>query len=193
MPDGPSAAAEVEIDLVVEGGDWTALGPAPDRFVSETITAALAAVRRQSGRPWPGPFIGALTLSTDAAVRELNRAHRGADKPTNVLSFPAWDAPGLAALAAGKTPPGHPPGLAVPLGDIVMAAETVAREAAAQDKTVAGHGRHLVVHGFLHLLGYDHVRDEDADVMEALETTILATFDIANPYTDRGQSADCHE
>ncbi len=107
-------------------------------------------------------------LADDPHIRELNARWRGLDKPTNVLSFPAVD-------------PAHL-GQARLLGDIVLAYETVAREAEDEGKALADHYRHLVVHGFLHLLGFDHETDADAQVMEAMETRILARLGVADPY-----------
>ena len=108
-------------------------------------------------------------LSCDAEVRELNANWRKQDKPTNVLSFPAPKQPG-----AGDDDRF--------LGDIVLAAETVLREAAEQGIPLENHFRHLVLHGFLHLLGYDHETDAEAETMEALETHILATLGVPDPY-----------
>jgi len=106
----------------------------------------------------------------ESEMRTLNREFRHKDEPTNVLSFPAGDADGL------------PPGVAAALGDIVVCAPVVAREAAEQDKAVVDHWGHMLVHGTLHLLGHDHVGTREARRMEALERSILATFGIADPY-----------
>jgi probable rRNA maturation factor len=103
-------------------------------------------------------------------MRALNRDYRDRDKPTNVLAFPAGD--------AGFLPPGERP----LLGDIVVCAGVVAREAQEQGKQPEHHWTHMLVHGTLHLLGYDHVSDGDAEAMEALERRILAGFGIADPY-----------
>ena len=111
----------------------------------------------------------AVALIDDRAMRKLNRTYRGKDKPTNVLSFPA-----------GEVPDGK--GKARPLGDVAVALGTVKREAKAQGKTVGDHLTHLMVHAVLHLLGYDHESDPDADEMEALERKALATLGIADPY-----------
>ena len=107
--------------------------------------------------------------------RALNNQYRQQDKATNVLSFPA----------VGADEVGLPPELSQALGDIVICGPVVEREAVEQNKEIASHWAHLLVHGALHLLGYDHETDEEADVMEKLETRILATRGIADPYAVR--------
>jgi probable rRNA maturation factor len=123
-------------------------------------------------------------LTDDSELRALNLEWRGKDAPTNVLSFPAT------VTAAGTTPRPEFPGTPLELGDIALAFETCAREATAQAKPLAAHVAHLVVHGVLHLLGYDHERDDEAEIMEALEIRILAGLDIADPYQDAPEPAD---
>jgi probable rRNA maturation factor len=125
--------------------------------------AALRAARRRQGE------LSIVLVDADEG-RAMNRQYRGRDYATNVLSFPAE----------------LPPGLRSPLlGDLVVCAPVVAREAAEQHKTVADHCAHMVVHGTLHLVGYDHVEDADAERMEALETRILARLGIDDPYAER--------
>ncbi len=114
-----------------------------------------------------------ITLADDETVQALNRDHRGQDKPTNVLSFP---------LTVGDFEPGAP-GAPLLLGDIILAFETVAREAAEQGKTLPNHALHLVIHGTLHLLGHDHDTDDDATTMERLETALMGKLGIADPYS----------
>jgi probable rRNA maturation factor len=124
-----------------------------------------------------GPRAGnaALTIRVVGAAesRRLNRTWRGKDKPTNVLSFPADPLP-----AQQRGPAGEPQ----PIGDLAICAPVVAREAREQGKRLQAHWAHMVVHGVLHLLGYDHENDRDAAVMEAREVRILAKFGYSNPY-----------
>jgi probable rRNA maturation factor len=108
-----------------------------------------------------------IVLTDDAEQQQLNREWRGIDKPTNVLSFPQIE------------PFGPLNGI---IGDIVLAQETLEREAAELGKPLTDHFSHLVVHGFLHILGYDHIEEEEALRMESLETRILATLGIPDPY-----------
>lgn len=138
--------------------------------VGALARAAAAAALRQSGKRLARAEIS-LVLADDATVRALNLRWRGKDAPTNVLAFASDDMP-----ASGRP---------LLLGDVVFAYETVAAEAAAQGKSLADHLRHLVIHGVLHLLGYDHVAAAPAKRMEALETRILASLGVADPYRAR--------
>jgi probable rRNA maturation factor len=114
-----------------------------------------------------------VTLASDAAVRKLNRQWRGKDRPTNVLSFPL-EPPGE------KVPQGRPR----QLGDIVLARQTLAREAKEQGKKLSHHFVHLVIHGTLHLLGHDHMTAREAAVMEGKETLLLQKHGIPDPYKE---------
>lgn len=115
-----------------------------------------------------------ITLADDETVRALNRDHRGKDKPTNVLSFPLADGDFEAEA----------PGAPLLLGDVILARETVAREAAEQGKSLENHAAHLVAHGVLHLLGYDHETEAEAEAMERLEIEALRGLGVPDPYTD---------
>ncbi len=160
-------ASGLTIDIA-EAADW------PDGSARLIKRAVDAACGFESDR-LDSPAELSVLLSDDDAVRALNRDWRGKDTPTNVLSFPA-DTPDL-------------PGMPRLLGDIVLARETVVREAVAQNKTVEAHLMHLAVHGFLHLLGYDHETPSEAEEMEAREIEILATLDVANPYLETDAAA----
>ena len=122
----------------------------------------------------------AVMLTDDSGIRTLNSNWRGIDKPTNVLSFPALQ----------PTGPSGPEDAPRMLGDIAIAYETTRREADDEQKLFDHHLSHLVVHGFLHLIGYDHEKDDDAETMEALEREILSQLGIPDPYTDRDPYAD---
>jgi len=121
-----------------------------------------------------------IRMVDDAESHELNLQYRGKDNPTNVLSFPfeqpEFDDPELAAQMAAEL------GDVDYLGDLVINAQLVAQEAAQQNKRIEDHWAHLVIHGALHLQGFDHIEDEEAEAMEALEGQLLATLNIANPY-----------
>lgn len=162
----PEAAA-VSIDVSIDADQWSACADA-EELAEAAATAALAA-RPRLGR---GAVVG-VVLTDDGEQRELNRTYRGKDEPTNVLSF-----------AIGEAAAAHAPGEPLLLGDVVLAFETVAREAAEQGKPLADHLRHLVVHGVLHLLGFDHEDDAEAQLMEACEVEILLRLGVPHPYRD---------
>jgi probable rRNA maturation factor len=117
----------------------------------------------------------AVMLTDDSGIRTLNSNWRGIDKPTNVLSFPALQ----------PTGPRRDDDAPRMLGDIAIAYETMRKEADVEQKPFDHHLSHLAVHGFLHLVGYDHEQDDDAEAMEALEREILAQLGIPNPYADQ--------
>ena len=122
----------------------------------------------------------AVMLTDDSGIRTLNNNWRGIDKPTNVLSFPALQPTGTAT-------PSDVPRM---LGDIAIAYETTRKEADDEQKPFDHHLSHLAIHGFLHLIGYDHEKDDDAEAMEGLEQEILAQLGIPDPYADRDPHAD---
>lgn len=121
-----------------------------------------------------------IKLADDKTVQALNRDYRGIDKPTNVLSFPQFDLTGLRTGAFGNHPSPNP----IPLGDIVLAWQTLQRECTDQAKTLENHTVHMVVHGTLHLLGYDHIKASEAKAMEKLECDILESLGYPDPYHD---------
>lgn len=152
-----------------EADDWPDEA-ALEALVDETVSAAATYLVDHEGQPFPEDDIElSLVFTDDEAIREINAEWRDKDKATNVLSFPAF-----------PVQPGDMPGPM--LGDIVVAYETVAREAVELEKPFDAHLKHLLVHGFLHLLGYDHIKTHDAEIMEGLETRILASIDLSDPY-----------
>lgn len=152
----------VDIDISVEAGDW------PDEAsLTRLVLRAVDAAFTETGATGRSEL--SVVFSDDAHIRTLNAEWRGKDRPTNVLSFPAFP-----FVQGGPMPP--------MLGDIVLAAETVSREAALEDKPAQNHITHLVIHGLLHLLGYDHETDAEAEEMEAIERAALARLAIPDPY-----------
>ncbi|WP_027039583.1 rRNA maturation RNase YbeY [Mesorhizobium ciceri] len=152
----------VDIDISVEAGNW------PDEVsLTRLVDGAVKAAFAETGVAGRSEL--SLVFTDDAHIRTLNAGWRGKDKPTNVLSFPAFP-----FAQGGPLPP--------MLGDIVLAAETVADEAALEDKPVENHITHLVIHGLLHLLGHDHETEAEAEAMEAVERAALARLAIPDPY-----------
>jgi probable rRNA maturation factor len=152
---------------------WSA-EPEAEAIVVRAIQAAAEAIAHGNGEV-------AVVLTDDAAIRAINRDWRKLDKPTNVLSFPAPTSP----VVPGNSVPSGMDEAPILLGDIVIAYETTASEAAAEGKLFTHHLAHLAVHGFLHLLGYDHESDAAAQDMERLEARILARLDVPDPYLMR--------
>lgn len=169
---------EVESDIV--GGKWSA----DIDWQALAVKAASAAVLGAGMTPHRDLNVEiAVRFSSDDEVRMLNREYRGKDKPTNVLSFPMLEPDQVGEALAGREDD-------ILLGDIVLAEETVAREAAEKGIAMKDHAAHLIVHGTLHLLGHDHGDDDDAEAMESLETRILATLDIDDPYREVTDTPD---
>ncbi|HEX5508034.1 MAG TPA: rRNA maturation RNase YbeY [Pseudolabrys sp.] len=153
------------IDIQVRSARWKKEAAA-EKTVRKAVIAAAAALRKSGGEI-------SIVLTDDKTIRALNRDWRGVDGPTNVLSFPAPSGNGRAGP--------------VPLGDIVIAFETLRRESAEESKPFLHHLSHLAVHGFLHLMGYDHRNDKQAAAMERLERAILALLNVADPYRPRAR------
>jgi probable rRNA maturation factor len=154
----------IDIDILVETDGWP-----EEAALSNLASIAIAAIWDELATGTQPESELSLVFTDDAAIKELNNDWRDKDKPTNVLSFPAF-----------PIKPGQAPGPM--LGDIVIARETVVREAEDEEKSFDHHLTHLIVHGFLHLLGYDHETDDEAEEMEQLERKILARLAIPDPY-----------
>jgi probable rRNA maturation factor len=162
---GRKPQAALKIDVLVESGLWTRTRDVK-AMVRRAVTESAALLSTPRAEL-------AILLTDDSAIRSLNRTWRGVDAATNVLSFPA----------------GHTAGEPLLLGDIALACETIAAEAVAEGKPFAHHVAHLAVHGFLHLLGYDHERAKAAETMERLERDILQRLAIPDPYGRPDRSA----
>lgn len=163
------------IDIVIDPVGW--LEAVPDlekrsRDVAETVLARVSPPERL-GEARDSPLETAIRFSDDQTVRALNRDYRGKDAPTNVLSFAQID-PGFDA----------PPGMPTPLGDVILALETCKRESEEQGKPFEHHVIHLVIHGMLHLLGFDHEKAAEADVMEETERRLMRYFGLSDPYAE---------
>ena len=176
---GPMAQFVLPITEVLVVADCWQAEPDAEAIIHRAIAAAAETVDT-------GLAIGAgeaelaVMLTDDAGIRTLNSNWRGIDKPTNVLSFPALQ-------PTGRSGPDDAPRM---LGDIAIAYETTRKEADDEQKPFDHHLSHLAVHGFLHLIGYDHEKDTDAEAMEALEQEILAQLGIPDPYADRDPHAE---
>jgi probable rRNA maturation factor len=157
-----------EIDVVVEDAGWTALLPEVESLVAGAAQATLAV----AASDLEGEIV--VMLTNDTEVLQLNARFRGKDAPTNVLSFPA-----------PATAPDS-------LGDIALALGVCRAEAAEQGKSLTAHLRHLVAHGVLHLLGYDHETDAEAEAMEAMERRVMAGLGEADPYAARQDAEAPH-
>ncbi len=156
------------VDLVIEDPRWEALGLG-------ALAERAARVALEAAGMEPARCELSLLGCDDARIAALNADFRGKPKPTNVLSWPAFED------EIPEPDPGDPEPLF--LGDIALAYETCAREAEEGSISLADHATHLVVHGLLHLLGYDHEMEAEADAMEAFETKILASLGVADPYS----------
>lgn len=175
---GTMSDKHFEIAVMLHDAAW-------DEHLKELESLAKRAMRaawRRLHQDWPEASSAAaevsLVFADDAAVAELNRGYRGREGPTNVLSFPNMDDEDFVAA----NPAGAASARPRLLGDVVLARQTVLREAGEQGKSLHDHTLHLLVHGLLHLLGHDHESAAEAEEMEALETAILADLGIADPY-----------
>ncbi|MBF2717351.1 rRNA maturation RNase YbeY [Agrobacterium vitis] len=159
---------KLDVQIAIETDGW------PDEAELEALSTRIldhaADFIAAEGQPFASmPAEVSLVFTGDTEIQAINSEWRGQDKPTNVLSFPAY-----------PIEPGDKPGPM--LGDIVIARQTVEREAAELEKTITDHLTHLMVHGFLHLFGYDHMTEDEAEEMEGLETRILAGLGLSDPY-----------
>lgn len=160
------------VDIVIEDTRWTDIAS----LAQMATDAALDRLGLE-----PAVFEISVLACDDARIAALNADFRGKPQPTNVLSWPSEE---RAAAMDGEMPVTPLPGPDTELGDIAIAYDTCAREATEAGKTMADHAIHLLVHGTLHLLGFDHVRDRDATLMEGLETEILGKLGISDPYKE---------
>lgn len=159
-------AFKLTVEILIEDPAWSKKRLGLQKFSEETLAFTWKQIK---GKSKTSPSIS-IVFTDDARVKKLNKQFRNKNKPTNVLSFQTW--PDIASI-----PPGD-----IPIGDIVFAFETVQREAGEKGVSFKDHLTHLMIHGFLHLCGYDHLTDEEAEIMENLEIKILKKMGIQNPY-----------
>lgn len=167
VPESEINPGELQVDVEIEAVGWTSAHDDPTGFCVQVLNRTLEHLDLPKR-----VYEVSVLLTEDAHQKKLNAEYRGKDSSTNVLSFPSGEA--VDAV--------FPAELAMPLGDITMALETVEHESAAGGLSFADHFCHLLVHGMLHLAGYDHETDNDAEQMEALEIEILAGLGVENPY-----------
>jgi len=183
LAQAPEAAGLPETDILIEDPRWAAMG------LGELAPRAFAEALAGLGHD-PARFAVSLLACDDARIRALNADFRGKDAPTNVLSWPAEERasaePGLPPALPEPAPDGPP----LELGDIAIAFDTCAREAAAAGISMQDHAAHLLIHALLHLLGYDHQCDADATLMEGIEARTLARMGISDPYERSGRPAE---
>jgi len=155
------AQGRIKTEILIEAAAWKTAWPrlrADIRSLARALAASDALMAEE------GQFV--VVLADDRRLHDLNKRFRGKDKPTNVLSFPDADAP---------------------FGGVALSFDTIKREARDQGKPLINHSKHMILHGFLHLLGHDHQRARDARLMESLETAILAAMSIPDPYQAKGR------
>jgi probable rRNA maturation factor len=169
----PDPDPSIDIVVIVDKPCWEE----PNSRWEGLIQPAVIETLRQS--KWTQGVEINILLTDDAAIQRLNKIYRGHDKPTNVLSFPSLQPEEVSILfKSAKT------NVPIILGDVVLAFQTIQQESIVQKKSFDDHLVHLAVHGVLHLLGFDHEKDEDAAIMESLEIEILSSLTIPNPYQE---------
>ncbi len=182
----------LHIHIDTASAKWKAAFPRQRKKIEEAVALAYVLAKKPAALKGQDVSIN-LTFTGNAAIKKLNRDYRMMDKATNVLSFPqiAMPTPGRVATARGKIKQAAPLKKSdlrifaqrdLPLGDVVLAFETIKREAKEQKKSIESHTLHMVIHGVLHLLGYDHMSDKEAKYMETLECDILAMMGYSDPY-----------
>lgn len=173
------ATKRITVHLDTASDKWKRAFPRMNALIEEAALATFKAAKK------PVPFSHrkfdiSIILTDDKTIKALNHDYRGMNKPTNVLSFPQINLQKFKKAELDFFPPKMP----IPLGDVILSYQTIARETKEQDKTLKNHTIHLVVHGVLHLLGYDHMRPKDAKIMEKLECDILADLGYPDPYNE---------
>lgn len=170
---------QLTIQLVSGSASWKNAFPKLKQKVEQATALSFLRAKKPSAFK-NRDFDITVILATDSVIKKLNHNYRGKNKATNVLSFPQMDLTRFKKSDLAMYPSAAP----VPLGDVVLAYQTMRKEAKEQKKTLEEHTIHLIIHGVLHLFGYDHMNDRDAKIMEKLECDILETLGYADPYRD---------
>jgi probable rRNA maturation factor len=193
-----SLLSNIAVEIVVKDSRWENVFPLQDLQAGavQLFHCLLSRIQTTKSSETTNlsttPIEVSLALMNDRDIQHLNKMYRGYDKPTNVLSFSLLEASDK--VQAGRLPcPSLLPGQPLLLGDIALSIDTLIKEATAQRKSFHDHCLHMLGHGFLHLLGYDHIDDKDAEVMEALEIAALRDLGIANPYEENDKEIDHDE
>jgi probable rRNA maturation factor len=165
------------VTLAFSAPQWRRRGPFWRQHITDLAALVLSAAGIDRARHKHLEI--SVTLADDATIREVNRTHRAKDKPTNVLSFPSFATLGMMQSTLARP---LPKGMTIPIGDLIFGFETIQAEAVNGHKSFDAHMTHLIIHGLLHLLGYDHQRDDEAAVMEGLETKLMLGLGLTDPY-----------
>ena len=171
-----SEKIDIDFDILSNEPRWSNVLPGFEVLSQTAID--LVFLSQGSKFTASNPIEISLTLTNDQEIKQLNSDHRNQNKATNVLSFPAYETTEIEGFNSNQLPLGMP----IALGDIVVALETLEREDEAQNKSFNHHYQHLLIHGCLHLLGFDHENDTEAGEMESLEVELLKQLGIADPY-----------
>lgn len=166
----------LEVDVIIHNSRWHDVLPGGEALAKAVVEMVLSRPEFSHGKE--ALMEVSVVMADDTFIQELNAVYRKKDKPTNVLSFPSME-----LIPGGPWPVEE--GEVFLLGDVILALETIQREAIEQHKIFKNHFCHLLIHGILHLLGYDHIKKADATVMETLEVAILQSIGITNPYVTR--------
>lgn len=163
---------DLEIELIIEDQNWGDLSTDFSFLKEASLLALCQGAIKSAPLAMKSPHrLAVLVMSNDASIRDLNKSYRSKDKATNVLSFPSTEN----LLPGEELEPVH-------IGDVILAYEYVTKEAKSEKKPIKSHLSHLVIHGVLHLLGYDHETSEDAEIMETLEIKLMKQLGLENPY-----------
>jgi len=173
-PSSMEAGTSLTIDMTMDEPAWQSALPALEDIAAQCCDATWQAILNEHQAKDMAAEVS-LFWTNDPDIRQLNQQYRHQDKPTNVLSFPLYDGWDVIAPVAQQVP-------VVALGDIILSLDTIMREANTQDKSLQAHTMHMLVHGMLHLCGYDHQQDDEAERMEAKEIEILSQLGVSNPY-----------